>query len=164
MLVFVCSPVKDSVVVNDRWGNNTRCKHGGFWNCQDHFDPGEASALLFLIHRAACVRHTAFVSLPLNCLYQTHCLCFTSTDLPVSDTLLLFPFPLNCPHQTQCLCFTSTQLPVPHCLCFPSTDLPVSDTLPLFPFHWPACVRHTAFVSLPLTCLCQTHCLCYPST
>ncbi|KAK7092594.1 alpha-L-fucosidase-like [Littorina saxatilis] len=34
------SPVKDTVVVNDRWGNNTRCKHGGFWNCEDHFDPG----------------------------------------------------------------------------------------------------------------------------
>ena len=90
--VFVCSPVKDSVVVNDRWGNNTRCKHGGFWNCQDHFDPGEASTLLFLIHRAACVRHTAFVSLPLNCPCQTHCLCFPSTDLPASDPLPLFPF------------------------------------------------------------------------
>lgn len=35
------SPVKDTVVVNDRWGNNTRCKHGGFWNCKDHYKPGK---------------------------------------------------------------------------------------------------------------------------
>ncbi|CAG5136669.1 unnamed protein product [Candidula unifasciata] len=33
------SPVKDTVVVNDRWGNNTRCAHGGFWNCKDHYVP-----------------------------------------------------------------------------------------------------------------------------
>ncbi|XP_012940107.1 alpha-L-fucosidase [Aplysia californica] len=35
------SPVKDTVVVNDRWGNNTRCKHGGFWDCTDHYKPGK---------------------------------------------------------------------------------------------------------------------------
>ncbi|XP_071106514.1 alpha-L-fucosidase-like [Haliotis cracherodii] len=35
------SPVKDSVVVNDRWGSNTRCKHGGFWNCNDKYNPGK---------------------------------------------------------------------------------------------------------------------------
>uniref|UniRef100_A0A0B6ZTW4 alpha-L-fucosidase n=1 Tax=Arion vulgaris TaxID=1028688 RepID=A0A0B6ZTW4_9EUPU len=34
------SPVKDTVVVNDRWGNNTRCVHGGFWDCSDHYTPG----------------------------------------------------------------------------------------------------------------------------
>ncbi|XP_021348707.1 alpha-L-fucosidase-like [Mizuhopecten yessoensis] len=34
------SPVKDSVVVNDRWGKNIRCKHGGFLNCDDRFNPG----------------------------------------------------------------------------------------------------------------------------
>merc|ERR1712096_52914 len=28
------SPVADSVVVNDRWGIGTFCKHGGFWNCE----------------------------------------------------------------------------------------------------------------------------------
>ena len=36
----VCSPVKDSVVTNDRWGKNIRCKHGGFFNCHDRFVPG----------------------------------------------------------------------------------------------------------------------------
>lgn len=35
------SPVKDTVLVNDRWGNNTRCKHGGFWDCSDRFKPGQ---------------------------------------------------------------------------------------------------------------------------
>ncbi|XP_033742172.1 alpha-L-fucosidase-like isoform X1 [Pecten maximus] len=34
------SPVKDTVLVNDRWGSNTRCAHGGFWNCHDKYNPG----------------------------------------------------------------------------------------------------------------------------
>lgn len=34
------SPVKDKVCVNDRWGSNIRCKHGGFFNCNDKFNPG----------------------------------------------------------------------------------------------------------------------------
>ena len=34
------SPVKGKVVVNDRWGSNTPCKHGGFYTCQDRYNPG----------------------------------------------------------------------------------------------------------------------------
>ncbi|XP_033746824.1 alpha-L-fucosidase-like isoform X2 [Pecten maximus] len=34
------SPVKDSVVVNDRWGINTACRHGGFYTCGDRYNPG----------------------------------------------------------------------------------------------------------------------------
>uniref|UniRef100_A0A6P7FAU7 Putative alpha-L-fucosidase n=1 Tax=Diabrotica virgifera virgifera TaxID=50390 RepID=A0A6P7FAU7_DIAVI len=34
------SPVKDEVVVNDRWGINTSCTHGGVYACQDRFNPG----------------------------------------------------------------------------------------------------------------------------
>ncbi|KAJ8318678.1 hypothetical protein KUTeg_003769 [Tegillarca granosa] len=34
------SPVKDTVAVNDRWGSNIRCKHGGFLNCNDKYNPG----------------------------------------------------------------------------------------------------------------------------
>lgn len=34
------SPVKDTVVVNDRWGGNTLCKHGGFLTCVDRYQPG----------------------------------------------------------------------------------------------------------------------------
>ncbi|XP_027891539.1 tissue alpha-L-fucosidase [Xiphophorus couchianus] len=35
------SPVKDTVVTNDRWGQGTACKHGGFYNCQDKYTPGQ---------------------------------------------------------------------------------------------------------------------------
>ena len=34
------SPVKDSVVTNDRWGQGTMCKHGGYLTCSDHYNPG----------------------------------------------------------------------------------------------------------------------------
>ncbi|KAF5278145.1 hypothetical protein FQR65_LT03661 [Abscondita terminalis] len=34
------SPVRDRVVVNDRWGNNTRCQHGDFFTCADGYNPG----------------------------------------------------------------------------------------------------------------------------
>jgi alpha-L-fucosidase len=33
------SPVKDEVVVNDRWGENCSCHHGGYYNCQDKYSP-----------------------------------------------------------------------------------------------------------------------------
>ncbi|XP_053625462.1 tissue alpha-L-fucosidase-like [Plodia interpunctella] len=34
------SPVKDEIVVNDRWGRGTACKHGDFYNCADRYNPG----------------------------------------------------------------------------------------------------------------------------
>jgi alpha-L-fucosidase len=34
------SPVKDTVVTNDRWGSGIPCHHGGYFTCSDHFDPG----------------------------------------------------------------------------------------------------------------------------
>lgn len=33
------SPVKDQVVVNDRWGQNCSCRHGGYYNCEDKYRP-----------------------------------------------------------------------------------------------------------------------------
>lgn len=33
------SPVKDTVVVNDRWGINITCHHGDFYTCTDRFNP-----------------------------------------------------------------------------------------------------------------------------
>lgn len=33
------SPVRDTVVTNDRWGRDVRCKHGGFWTCHDRWIP-----------------------------------------------------------------------------------------------------------------------------
>jgi len=35
------SPVKDTVVVNDRWGSNIPCHHGDFFTCTDRFNPGK---------------------------------------------------------------------------------------------------------------------------
>lgn len=35
------SPVKDEIVVNDRWGKGTRCHHGDFFNCADSFNPSK---------------------------------------------------------------------------------------------------------------------------
>uniref|UniRef100_UPI00358EBB10 tissue alpha-L-fucosidase-like isoform X2 n=1 Tax=Myxine glutinosa TaxID=7769 RepID=UPI00358EBB10 len=37
--LYNLSPVKDVVVVNDRWGADCTCKHGGFWNCHDKYKP-----------------------------------------------------------------------------------------------------------------------------
>ncbi|BFZ03722.1 hypothetical protein BsWGS_06761 [Bradybaena similaris] len=34
------SPVKDNVVINDRWGTGDSCHHGGFYTCKDRYNPG----------------------------------------------------------------------------------------------------------------------------
>ncbi|KAK2585235.1 hypothetical protein KPH14_009937 [Odynerus spinipes] len=34
------SPVKDTIVVNDRWGQNIPCHHGDFYTCSDRYNPG----------------------------------------------------------------------------------------------------------------------------
>ncbi|UJR23862.1 hypothetical protein I4U23_026835 [Adineta vaga] len=34
------SPVKDVVVVNDRWGFGVPCQHGDFYTCSDRYNPG----------------------------------------------------------------------------------------------------------------------------
>jgi len=34
------SPVKDEIVVNDRWGKDTRLKHGGYYSGEDRQQPG----------------------------------------------------------------------------------------------------------------------------
>lgn len=35
------SPVRESVVVNDRWGKNTSGRHGDVYTCEDHYNPGK---------------------------------------------------------------------------------------------------------------------------
>jgi alpha-L-fucosidase len=35
------SSVRDHVVFNDRWGQDTKCKHGSFWTCRDRYNPGQ---------------------------------------------------------------------------------------------------------------------------
>ncbi|XP_076298287.1 alpha-L-fucosidase isoform X2 [Lasioglossum baleicum] len=42
---FLCwlyneSPVKETIIVNDRWGANIPCHHGGFYTCTDRYNPG----------------------------------------------------------------------------------------------------------------------------
>ncbi|XP_001641290.2 plasma alpha-L-fucosidase [Nematostella vectensis] len=39
--LYNSSPVKDKVVVNDRWGEECACHHGGFFTCHDHYNPGK---------------------------------------------------------------------------------------------------------------------------
>lgn len=34
------SPVKNTVVTNDRWGRGVMCKHGDFYTCTDRYNPG----------------------------------------------------------------------------------------------------------------------------
>lgn len=34
------SPVKDSIVTNDRWGMGIPCHHGGYYTCTDKYNPG----------------------------------------------------------------------------------------------------------------------------
>ena len=29
------------MVTNDRWGNDTTCRHGGYFTCQDRYNPGK---------------------------------------------------------------------------------------------------------------------------
>ncbi|CAL4063221.1 unnamed protein product, partial [Meganyctiphanes norvegica] len=38
--LFNDSPVKDTVVVNDRWGHDSRCEHGSYVTCHDRYNPG----------------------------------------------------------------------------------------------------------------------------
>lgn len=41
------SPVKDTVIVNDRWGQTTRCHHGDTYTCHDKYNPGEMLGCLW---------------------------------------------------------------------------------------------------------------------
>nr|XP_046268789.1 plasma alpha-L-fucosidase [Scatophagus argus] len=34
------SPVRDTVVTNDRWGSGSICTHGGYYTCTDRYQPG----------------------------------------------------------------------------------------------------------------------------
>lgn len=41
------SPVKDTVIANDRWGIGTNCKHGDIFTCTDRYNPGKLQAHKF---------------------------------------------------------------------------------------------------------------------
>ncbi|XP_032881956.1 plasma alpha-L-fucosidase isoform X1 [Amblyraja radiata] len=38
--LYTQSPVRETVVTNDRWGSGTICRHGGFYTCADRYSPG----------------------------------------------------------------------------------------------------------------------------
>nr|CAH7755773.1 unnamed protein product [Callosobruchus chinensis] len=38
------SPVRDEVLVNDRWGIGTPCKHGDIYTCKDRYNPGKSGS------------------------------------------------------------------------------------------------------------------------
>ncbi len=39
--LYNSSPIKDKVVVNDRWCDGCLCKHGGYLTCTDRYNPRE---------------------------------------------------------------------------------------------------------------------------
>jgi len=41
------SSVSETIVWNDRWGKETRCKHGSFWNCADRYMPNSTMGHYF---------------------------------------------------------------------------------------------------------------------
>lgn len=41
------SSVKDTIVWNDRWGKETRCTHGSYWNCKDRYMPNSTMGHYF---------------------------------------------------------------------------------------------------------------------
>ena len=52
--MMLYSPVKNTVVVNDRWGAGDHCTHGGFFTCSDRFNPGKIRSVI-VSHIAACI-------------------------------------------------------------------------------------------------------------
>lgn len=58
-LFFNCSPVKDTIVVNDRWGTDANCKHGDVKLCKDRYSPSTSIFVRFWFQEV-----TQGVSLP----------------------------------------------------------------------------------------------------
>ena len=68
------SPVKDTVVTNDRWGKETICAHGGYFTCTDRYNPGNVIKTI----KASCIYHI---------LYQNTCCPILSSYLLISGKL-----------------------------------------------------------------------------
>jgi len=50
LVIPVYSPVKDTVVVNDRWGHGDVCINGGYLTCHDRYNPGLLSCINIYYH------------------------------------------------------------------------------------------------------------------
>ncbi|EHA98328.1 Plasma alpha-L-fucosidase [Heterocephalus glaber] len=57
------SPVRETVVTNDRWGDRCICKHGSYYTCTDPYHPGH---LLFLKWKN-CMTIDVFLGLQERC-------------------------------------------------------------------------------------------------
>ena len=78
--VLVGSPVKDTVLTNDRWcDNGCKCHHGGTFTCTDRYNPGIVCSLAFCF-----TVYTVFVEHILGLLEVTVlCFCTNCFNLPV---------------------------------------------------------------------------------
>jgi len=45
--LFNQSPVKEQVVINDRWGKGCQQKHGGFYTGPDRYNPGISTVIMY---------------------------------------------------------------------------------------------------------------------
>ena len=49
MFILLFSPVKDTIVTNDRWcDNGCKCHHGGTFTCTDRYNPGKLLNYVFV--------------------------------------------------------------------------------------------------------------------
>lgn len=68
------SPVRKTVVTNDRWGTDAMCKHGGFLTCDDRFNPGN---LYFRSDFSSAAQYKMKL--------MKFCRCFTKTKMGKCD-------------------------------------------------------------------------------
>lgn len=65
--LFNDSPVKDTVVVNDRWGIGISCHHGSYYTCSDRYNPGKwfsvKAVWSFSIHSTMFLAISGFIFL-----------------------------------------------------------------------------------------------------
>lgn len=54
LFMYLYSPVKDTVVVNDRWGSGDSCKNGGYFTCHDRYNPGNNTLCPLVIFVCSC--------------------------------------------------------------------------------------------------------------
>ena len=69
------SPVKDTVVTNDRWGKGIMCHHGGFLTCHDKYNPGQWYSGSVCVHACACVCVRACVQAHVCSCASVVCVC-----------------------------------------------------------------------------------------
>ncbi|XP_065896194.1 integrin beta pat-3-like [Dysidea avara] len=53
--LYNSSPVKDTVVVNDRWGSGDSCKNGGYFTCHDRYNPGPTRGICNCDRSCTCL-------------------------------------------------------------------------------------------------------------